>query len=166
MRVERPAIQFRYWCACGAQALTNPDPRRPCARTCKLWATQAINPNSDRRIQLRRHRNCYPAIQFRYWCACGAQALTTTRPHTPAFHRRFGLPAVLPTLRTFRRFYLRARIPAVEPPVLGTAGRTASRQDRRLNRRFRVPRTGGSTAGRRATSRNILQTIWLLHFPN
>ena len=24
----------------------------------------------------------------------------TTRPHTPAFHRRFGLPAVLPALRT------------------------------------------------------------------
>ena len=65
MRVERPAIQFRYWCACGAQALTNPDPRRPCACTCKLWAPQAINPNSDRRIQLRRHRNCYPASQRR-----------------------------------------------------------------------------------------------------
>ena len=46
-------------------ACCNPDPRRPYACTCKLWAPQAINPNSDRRIQLRRHRNCYPASQRR-----------------------------------------------------------------------------------------------------
>jgi hypothetical protein len=49
-----------------------------------------------------------------------------TPPYT---ERRFGLRAVKPTLREKRRFDLRARIPAVEPPVLRTAARTASRRD-------------------------------------
>ena len=38
-----------------------------------------------------------------------------TPPYT---ERRFGLRAVKPTLREKRRFDLRARIPAVEPPVV------------------------------------------------